>query len=137
VRHPSFATAEFVSLLRRHEIALVIADTARKFPYLEDLSTNFVYVRLHGDEQLYESGYSKEAIGAWARRVRAFSAGTELQDGVRIHPERLPDRLEGRDVFVYFDNDIKVHAPFDAQALDRAVRRSPRWSRSSARSRRA
>ncbi|WP_191892475.1 DUF72 domain-containing protein, partial [Streptomyces griseoaurantiacus] len=47
VRHPSFRDPAFIELLRKHDIALVVADTAGKWPYLEDVTTDFVYVRLH------------------------------------------------------------------------------------------
>jgi uncharacterized protein YecE (DUF72 family) len=126
IRHVSFCTPEFVAMLRRQKVALVIADTAGHFPYLEDLTANFVYLRLHGDEKLYESGYTPRALRHWAARVNAFSAGREGNGAVRASPVR-PVPLPARDVYVYFDNDIKVHAPFDAQTLARLVHsRAPR-----------
>jgi len=97
IRHPSFLVPEFFALLRTEEIAFVVADTAGKFPYAEELTTDLVYCRLHGDEQLYVSGYSDRALEMWAKRIRRWR--------------------RGRDIFVYFDNDAKVHAPFDAQRL--------------------
>ena len=48
VRHKSFETQEFVSLLREHDIGLVVADTVGKWPFMEDVTSDFVYVRLHG-----------------------------------------------------------------------------------------
>jgi uncharacterized protein YecE (DUF72 family) len=117
VRHDSFKTPEFVKLLRKHDVALVVADTAGKWPYMEDVTaSDFVYVRLHGDEQLYVSGYSEEALGRWAAKVRAWAAGGEAADAVRVGPPAKP-RKAGRDVFVYFDNDVKVRAPYDAMNL--------------------
>jgi uncharacterized protein YecE (DUF72 family) len=120
IRHPSFCTPSFIALLRRHGFALVIADTAGHFPFLEDVTADFVYVRLHGDEELYRSGYSSEAIDHWGARVRAFARGLEPADAIRAGP-RLGGKRRPRDVYVYFDNDVKAHAPFDAQALTRAV----------------
>ena len=38
---------------------------------LEDLTADFVYARLHGDKELYASGYSEEALDRWAARVDA------------------------------------------------------------------
>jgi uncharacterized protein YecE (DUF72 family) len=122
IRHPSFCVPSFPALLRRYGIGCVIADTAGHFPYFEDVTADFVYVRLHGDEELYRSGYSAAAIAHWARRVRAFAAGREPDDAVRI-AGRAPLRRAGRDVYVYFDNDVKVHAPFDALALAEAAGR--------------
>src|SRR4030095_14791339 len=59
VRHESFITPDFIALLREHDIALVVADTAGKWPFIEDVTSDFVYVRLHGDEELYVSGYTE------------------------------------------------------------------------------
>jgi uncharacterized protein YecE (DUF72 family) len=98
VRHDTFCTDEAVQLLADHDIALVVADTAGRWPLLERTTSDFMYVRLHGDEELYVSGYSPAALDSWATRIRAWA-----------------DR--GQDVYVYFDNDVKVHAPYDALGL--------------------
>jgi uncharacterized protein YecE (DUF72 family) len=103
IRHPSFMTAEFVRLLRSHDIGLVVADTAGKWPKLLHVTSDFVYVRLHGDVRIYTSGYSDQALDSWARRIRGW-------------------HRDGRDVYVYFDNDVKVKAPFDALNLMRKLR---------------
>jgi uncharacterized protein YecE (DUF72 family) len=116
VRHPSFVQPEFIELLRKREIALVVADTAGKWPLLEDVTADFVYVRLHGDVKLYESGYSDRALDAWSRKTRAWLAGRQPRGAQTASREPPPSRTE-RDVYVYFDNDIKVHAPYDAQRL--------------------
>lgn len=120
VRHESFCDPRFIALLRRHKVALVVADTAGKWPYLEDVTADFVYLRLHGDAELYVSGYSEAALDRWAQRVRHWSQGREPPGAQRVgsapaHKEMPPTKQ--RDVYCYFDNDAKVHAPFDAQAL--------------------
>jgi uncharacterized protein YecE (DUF72 family) len=123
VRHASFCTAAFVVQLRRHNVALVVADTAGKWPYAEDVTADFVYVRLHGDAELYVSGYGDAALDRWAARIAAWSHGSEVADAQRIAgPAR---RRGGRDVYCYFDNDAKVHAPFDALALTARIRTMP------------
>jgi uncharacterized protein YecE (DUF72 family) len=114
VRHPSFATPELIALLRKQGIALVVADTAGRWPFLEDVTADFVYVRLHGDVELYKSGYTDAALEQWAARIRAW------RDGRKPPSTKLvarPPRLKRRDVYVYFDNDVKVHAPYDAMNL--------------------
>ena len=116
VRHPSFVRPELIAQLRRERIALVVADTAGKWPLLEDLTADFVYVRLHGDKKIYESGYSDAALRLWAKKIRAWLAGGEAPHARGIAKAR-PRRRSGRDVFVYFDNDVKVHAPYDALRL--------------------
>ncbi|HEX3598455.1 MAG TPA: DUF72 domain-containing protein [Polyangiaceae bacterium] len=119
VRSASCTTPEFVQLLRRHDIGLVVADTAGKFPYQEDVTSDFVYVRLHGDEELYSSGYSPTGIAHWAKRVTAWASGEQPTKPSLVSSD-LPARRR-RDVYVYFDNDARGHAPFDALALIQAV----------------
>jgi uncharacterized protein YecE (DUF72 family) len=129
VRHPSFHQPAFVELLRRHRIALCVADTAGLFPDFEDVTADFVYVRLHGDTKLYVSGYSRRALERWADRVRAWRTGGQVEDARLAAPRMPPPRARARDVYVYFDNDAKVRAPFDAMMLrdmlhPRSARRS-------------
>src|SRR3546814_16045387 len=107
--------APFRSRLRRHRVGRGVADTAGKWPYLEDVTADFLYLRLHGDAELYVSGYSDYALARWAQRIQRWSAGSEPADAVRVGG-RAPKRTS-RDVYCYFDNDVKVHAPFDAQVL--------------------
>lgn len=113
IRHPSFATPAFVALLRKHGIALVVADTAGRWPLLEDLTADFVYLRLHGDEELYASGYGDAALDRWAARIAAWAAGRQVDDARLVSAPRRARR----DVYCYFDNDVKVHAPYDAARL--------------------
>jgi uncharacterized protein YecE (DUF72 family) len=121
IRHESFRTEAFVSLLRKHDIGLVVADTAGKWPFMEDVTGDFVYVRLHGDEEIYVSGYTDEALDRWAAKVTAWRGGREPGDATRVGPRARVPRAKSRDVFVYFDNDVKVRAPFDAMGLARRL----------------
>lgn len=116
IRNKSFETPEFIDLLRKYQVALVIADTAGKWPYKEDITADFTYLRLHGAEELYASGYTDKALDNWAARIQAWSKGEQPKDAHLISREALPVR-KSRDVFCYFDNDIKVKAPFDARKL--------------------
>ncbi|HKO16973.1 MAG TPA: DUF72 domain-containing protein [Gemmatimonadaceae bacterium] len=100
VRHPSYFCEEFYAILRAHHCALVLADSAGRWGYAEELTADFVYVRLHGAQQLYVSGYTPQELDWWAARI----------EGWRQAPG-------GRDVYVYFDNDAKVYAPRDAMRL--------------------
>lgn len=119
VRHESFRDAGFIDLLREHGVALVVADTAGKWPLLEDVTADFMYLRLHGDAELYASGYGDAALDDWARRIRAWSRGTQPRGARRVVPGAVARRR--RDVYCYFDNDIKAYAPFDAQSLERRL----------------
>ena len=116
VRHPSFEQPEFISLLREHDIAMVVADTAGKWPLIEDVTADFIYIRLHGAEELYASGYTEQALDEWARKIRRWSEGGTPENAKLLTPPP-PARKQGRDVFTYFDNDVKTHAPFDAISL--------------------
>lgn len=120
VRHESFLDASFVALLRRYRIALVVADTAGKWPCCEDVTADFVYVRLHGGQQLYASGYGDAALDRWAVRIDAWSRGSQPADAKRIVGD-LPARAS-RDVYCYFDNDAKAKAPHDALRLIEKLR---------------
>lgn len=116
IRHDSFLEPEFVELLRAHGAAFVFADSAGEWPYAEDVTADFAYVRLHGAKQLYASGYTDDELEWWAERIRRWKRGAEPRDAVRVGGKAA--RSKGRDVFVYFDNDAKVHAPFDAMRLE-------------------
>lgn len=126
IRHDSFCNDAFIKLLRRHKAALVLSDSVADWPYAEDLTADFVYMRLHGTETLYGGAYSDAALDHWAARMRIWADGGEPSDARRIAttPARSPGgrghtgrRHAGRDVYCYFDNDMKVQAPFDAKRL--------------------
>jgi uncharacterized protein YecE (DUF72 family) len=123
IRHQSFLDPAFVTLLRRHRVALVFADSVA-WPYAEDVTADFVYLRLHGSEELYASGYSDEALDHFAARIRLWATGLEPNDPRRIAPDADPAPAGSRDVYAYFDNDAKVRAPADARSLKAKV--SPR-----------
>ena len=122
IRHDSFRAPEFIAMLRRHGVGLVVADTV-DWPLLMDVTSDFIYVRLHGSEELYASGYEPPSLDRWAALVAAWSAGSDPVDVARVCPPSAP-RPQGRDVFVFFDNDAKVRAPADAAAL---AARLPGW----------
>src|SRR5690554_3220011 len=110
VRSHSFDTPEFFEILRRHNVASVVADTAGKWPQLWEQTADFAYVRLHGESELYVSGYDEASLDRWASRVCGWLG-------------------EGRDVYVYFDNDAKVRAPYDAMSLASRLGRHAAHSR--------
>ena len=115
VRNHSFYNPWFVELLRKYKVAIVFADTAGKWPYIEDITADFIYIRLHGDEELYVSGYDDTSLSFWSERIKQWMKGLEATDQQSLTNEKIP-RIE-RDVYVYFDNDAKVRAPVDAREL--------------------
>jgi uncharacterized protein YecE (DUF72 family) len=117
IRNDSFLDASFIDLLRSYNIAVVIAETARKWPMIEDITADFIYMRLHGDREIYRSGYSDKSLQLWARRIALWHRGGEPQDARKVEARCRPPRRR-RDVYCFFDNtDAKLRAPFDAQNL--------------------
>jgi uncharacterized protein YecE (DUF72 family) len=102
-RSKTFADEEFYGILRAHGVGCVLADTAGRWPVLDRRTSDLRYVRLHGDQELYASGYTDAALDAWAGRCRQWLA-------------------DGEDVFVFFDNDAKGYAPHDARRLLQRLR---------------
>ena len=119
VRHKSFAVPEFIELLRRYDVALVCADSP-EWPRMMDVTSDFIYCRLHGSEILYEDGYDAKSLDQWAERVTTWARGKEPEDAERV-TEKTSSKSKGRDVFVYFDNDKKVLSPVNAQDLVKRV----------------
>lgn len=113
-RHPSFAVEGFLDLLRKHNAAFVFAHDGKKSPYLEDLTADFVYARMHGQSQ-GKNGYSSAFLKKWAGRVDLWAKGKEPPDAQRVSEVKAPRR--SRDVYVYFDNELKARAPFHALTL--------------------
>ncbi|MBV9696622.1 MAG: DUF72 domain-containing protein [Gammaproteobacteria bacterium] len=125
VRHESFRDPAFVALLRRFNIALVVSDTPRLWPRLEDVTSDFLYLRLHGSRRLYRSGYGPKDLERWVARIRAWRAGGEPEDAERAAAAPAEPAV-ARDVYCYFDNtDEKLRAPADARALARRLQSAP------------
>jgi len=116
VRHDSFVTPDFIALLRKHNVAWVVADTPKPWPLYEDVTADFIYMRLHGATELYKSRYSDEQLEHWAGRIRAWTHGMQPADARLISPA-TPPRRATRDVYCYFDNTDKLHAPDNAHEL--------------------
>jgi uncharacterized protein YecE (DUF72 family) len=108
-RHTSWLESrEVLALLRRHDAALVAAQSSR-YPCADPAlrTASFAYLRFHGPGRLFASPYGREALRPFARRIRAW-----LRDG--------------SDVFAYFNNDVRGYAVEDARALESLVRAAPR-----------
>jgi uncharacterized protein YecE (DUF72 family) len=122
IRHESFRDPRFIALLRKYNLALVCADTV-EWPLLMDLTADFTYCRLHGNQELYNSRYSEAELDRWADRVRRWSNGKTNRDGNFVAPP-LADHKE-RDCFVFFDNTDKLQAPDNARGLMRRLGIAP------------
>lgn len=97
-RNFGFDDPDFAMLLEKHGVAAVFGDSAGRWPRLDWVTADFAYARLHGDKEIYTSGYDAAGLDQWEEWTR--------------------DHLDhGRDVYVYFDNDRKTRSPFDAMEL--------------------
>ncbi|MFO7777742.1 MAG: DUF72 domain-containing protein [Nitriliruptoraceae bacterium] len=115
VRHDSYLCDEMVSIARRHGVALAVSH-AQAWPYIEEVTAGFVYVRLHGPDDLYASPYGEDELRSWAQRLHRWRVAEQPADAHTITDRAPPQRRE-RDVYVYFDNDVSGHAPRNAARL--------------------
>jgi uncharacterized protein YecE (DUF72 family) len=96
-RHPSWYEAPILRLLREHDISLCLSDH-HDAPAPWEATASFVYVRGHGPGGKYRGNYPDKILREWAQVIARWRRGR-------------------RDVYVYFDNDQKSAAPFDAARL--------------------
>jgi len=99
VRNSSWINDEVFEILKEHNIAFCISDTAGRFPYHEEITADFIYIRLHGSKILYASEYTEEEINLWAQKIIDW----------------------GKDVYVYFDNDFNGYAVKNAKMLKKVL----------------
>lgn len=116
VRHPSFVDPAFIALLRRHNVAFVMADVPKAWPEFEDVTADFIYMRLHGGEKLYQSRYTPEQLDRYAVAIGAWAGGGQPADA-KLMTGEPPKARASRDIYCYFDNTDKLHAPENAVEL--------------------
>ena len=115
VRHESFATPEFVELLRRHGVALALVDGEDR-PVHCDITADFIYARLERAVEAEPAGYPAKDMKVWAKRFQTWAGGAVPSDVTHVHPDQ-PERKAGRDCFVYFISGAKVRNPAAAQRM--------------------
>ncbi len=96
-RHASWFSDDVADVLSSHRLAVCQSDAA-DWPMWDAVTTDLVYVRLHGHTRTYASRYSAGSLDAWARKIRRWTN-------------------DGHDVHAYFDNDAEGAAPYDALKL--------------------
>lgn len=116
LRDPDLFSPEFVRLARQHGAALVFSHCGGNWPYTEEPTGGFVYIRLHGAPHTYASRYSDSDLDRWAEKIRRWADGKEPSLPARI-TDRKPPARKSRDAYIYFDNDSEGHAPHDARRL--------------------
>ncbi len=97
-RHPSWTKQQALDLLAERSIAWVVADSGDRFVSREAVTADFVYLRLHGPEELYSSRYTEEQLHAYADKAAGWLA-------------------TGHDVWAMFNNDYQAHAVHNARRL--------------------
>jgi uncharacterized protein YecE (DUF72 family) len=115
VRHPSFLCDQMVAIARRHGVALAVSH-AQDWPYTEEVTAGFAYVRLHGPGEVYASPYREDELRSWAQRLERWRRAEQPDDAQTI-TDRVPPKRRERDVYVYFNNDVSGHAPRNAARL--------------------
>ena len=114
-RHPSFRNPDFLGEMRERGLGVVIADSSPKIPLIEDITADFIYVRMHGDAPEFSGGYTPAALKRWAKRLDAWLSGGQPAD-VDCVLAGAPKK-KARDVFVYFSTEVKERSPYDALNL--------------------
>jgi len=119
VRSRDMIRPEMFEMLAEHEVGFVLTDSAGNWPYVEEITSGVVYCRLHGHQQTYASRYTDDELDWWAERARAWMAGRDWDDPVRATDAAARSGCIGQehDVYFFFDNDSRGHAPFDARRL--------------------
>jgi uncharacterized protein YecE (DUF72 family) len=112
-RHDSFRDPAFVAMARAAGVAIVFADSD-EFPCIADLSGDFTYARLQRSREGQAAGYSKEALGRWAKAAKAWARG-ESPAGFPYVAE--PPEPRPRDTYVFFISGAKQRNPAAAEAL--------------------
>lgn len=116
VRHASFATADFLTMAKEHNVTVVLEDDAT-YPGFADATGDFIYARLRRSVASEATGYPVADIAQWAERARTWARGQEPDDLPRVAPPGRAAKESPRDVFIYFINGAKERAPAAAMAL--------------------
>jgi uncharacterized protein YecE (DUF72 family) len=114
VRHPSFATSEFIALLRQHKTPVVFAEH-ETYPAIADVCGDFIYARLQKGDAAIKTGYPPRQLDAWAARARTWAAGGSPEDLPLL--VKTQAKRAAREVFLYVIHEGKIRAPAAAMAL--------------------
>jgi uncharacterized protein YecE (DUF72 family) len=96
-RNPTWYDPQIYDILRKKGCAFCIYELAGHHSPIE-VTADFVYIRLHGPGAKYQGSYSTRTLNTWAKRIHQW-------------------QKDGKDVFIYFDNDQAGYAAFNAQKL--------------------
>jgi uncharacterized protein YecE (DUF72 family) len=115
VRHRSFSDPQCLALARRHNVAIVYADSD-DYPAIADDTADFVYARLMRSGEAEPTGYPAAALDEWAARARVWAGGSVPDDLPRVEAGAKPSG-KPRPVYLFFIAGAKVRNPAAAEAL--------------------
>ena len=119
VRHESFACAEFVTLCRKHGVAIIFAADS-EFPLIPDVTADFVYARLMGTVEKEKLGYPKAELHKWAERTQHWAAGESPPARLGLLAKPAPKKK--RDVFMFVISGAKAKNPSAAMTIIQALK---------------
>jgi uncharacterized protein YecE (DUF72 family) len=101
-RHPAWMEPAAIALLEKYRIGWVMADSGTRFPSGNAITAKHIYLRFHGPDGSYGTGYTKKSLAVQAARCREWSAA-------------------GHTVWIFFNNDVGGHAIRNALSLKAMV----------------
>lgn len=115
VRHDSFASPDFIALLRRYQVPVVHA-LHGAYPGIWDVAGDTVYVRLQTGSDELPAAYPSEVLDQWAARFKTWAAGGAPDDLDLVDPQHPAERTP-RQVLAFVIHEGKIRAPAAAEAL--------------------
>lgn len=105
IRDQSWICDRFFELLGCYHMGFVIADSGRRFPYSETITTDFIYLRLHGSKNLYATDYTEDELSGIARKSKKWLS-------------------QDKTVWIFFNNDYHGYATKNARELINIINHS-------------
>jgi uncharacterized protein YecE (DUF72 family) len=102
-RDPSWFDGRIYQTLSDHDAAFCIYHLAGLLSPKE-VTTDFVYIRLHGPQEAYQGQYDIHTLAGWAGALSTW-------------------QKQGREIFCFFDNDQAGYAAQDALRLQKMIQR--------------
>jgi uncharacterized protein YecE (DUF72 family) len=117
VRHDSFKTDAFVTLCRKHDVAIIFGADS-EFPLIADVTADFIYARIMGTQAKEKLGYPSAILKKWAERAKAWEKGESPKAALLVAPAAPKKK---RDVFLFVISGAKERNPAAAQAIIAAL----------------
>jgi len=96
-REKTWCNQKIYNLLKRYNVAWVIADSPR-YPRADEVTADFIYIRMHGSQTMFSSKYTKKELSLLAEKIKKW-------------------QKQGIDIYCYFNNDLHGYAIENAREL--------------------